>query len=62
MIDYEIQPIPHHYFNTLFWRIDVIYVRLRWKTENRYVKTKNKMKIEIRQFDSTCHNILIFHT
>ena len=34
----------------------------RWNTENRDVKTKKKIKIEICQFDGTGRNILNFHT
>ena len=49
-------------FNTLFWKIDGIYVRSKRNTENRDVKTKKKMKIEICHFDGTGRNILIFHT
>ena len=49
-------------FNTLFWKIDGIYVRSRRNTENRDVKTKKKMKIEICHFDGTGRNSLICHT
>ena len=37
-------------------------MRSRRNTENRDVKTKKKMKIEICHFDGTGRNILIFHT
>ena len=36
-------------------------MRSRWNTENRDVKTKKKIKIEIRQFDGTGRK-LNFHT